>query len=103
MGAHLIVVYDVDGLTEAEIDCLAGEAVVQGETSDASEFFAGHPGVPARTDMLSSLEARLTRLADDEFDEAEAADSDGLDQARRQGILDALDAVRAFVRGEAAE
>jgi hypothetical protein len=57
-------------------------------------------GNEAKTDAggdrnaLARIERRLLALADEAFDEEEAVDSDGTDQAERQGILSALAVVR---------
>ena len=43
---------------------------------------------------LARIERRLARMADEAFDPEEAVDSDGCDQAEREGILRALGVVR---------
>lgn len=50
---QLVVTYDVTGLSEAEIDALTGEAVVQAERSK-SPFGDGHPDVPVTSEIVTS-------------------------------------------------
>lgn len=45
--------------------------------------------------MLERLRTKLQDLADEAFDPEEAVDSDGYDQAERNGILNALEIVEA--------
>jgi hypothetical protein len=65
-GQILIVAYDVTGLTEDEIDYLAGEAIVQGEASDADPEFGvvGHPNAPYVGTDITTLEHLRTALPD---------------------------------------
>ena len=41
-------------------------------------------------ELLKRISERINKLADETFDEDEAIDSDGLDQAERDGMLQAL-------------
>lgn len=50
--------------------------------------------------LQSLIESELLELADETFDAETAEDSDGLDQAKRDGILEALAVVRRVIREE---
>jgi hypothetical protein len=46
------------------------------------------------SELFRRIEERLQELADEAFDPEEAVDSDGSDQAERNGILNALEIVQ---------
>ncbi len=48
----LVVRYDVTGFTPAQIDALAGEAVVQGEENDEPIGGAYHPDAPVTYEIV---------------------------------------------------
>lgn len=50
--------------------------------------------------VQARVESDLLELADETFDAETADDSDGLDQAKRDGIIEALQVVRVIIREE---
>lgn len=60
MSAYLVVVYDVEGLTEDEVDYLAGEATVQAEASDGWPG-VGHPTIETRSAVIDAGPAESLR------------------------------------------